>query len=79
MKKVEVIWRDIINWDGWHEMDDVDNFATSDDNIVSQIGYLYEQDENHIVLVNAFFADKSKFGTIEKIPLGCVIKITELK
>lgn len=78
MKKVEVVWRDIMSSDGWHTVNQLDNFCTEDDNIVSQIGYLYERDENQIVLVNAYFSDKSKFGSVEKIPIGCIISIKDI-
>lgn len=78
MKKVEVIWRDIMASQGWHSVNQLDNFCTEDDNIVCQIGYLYEKDEHQVVLVNAYFTNKSQFGSVEKIPTGCIISIKEI-
>ena len=78
MKKVEVTWKDIIASSGWHTPNQIDNFVTEEDNVIKSIGYLYEQDENQVVLVNAYFTDKSKFGSVEKIPSGCIVKIEVL-
>lgn len=78
MKKVEIKWKDITSHDEWHTADEVDKFVNDDEGIVSQLGYIYEEDENQIVLLDAYFVNKDLFGTIHKIPKGCVISVTEL-
>jgi hypothetical protein len=77
MKRVEVKWVDIRSSDGWHSSSKVDKFITSD-NTVCQLGYLYEQDENQIVLMDSYFADKSLYGGIHTIPKGCIIEMKEI-
>ena len=52
MKKVEVIWRDIVSDDGWHSQNKVDKFTTAENDTVTMIAYLYEEDENQIALVS---------------------------
>ena len=78
MKKVLVKWNDITHDSGWHDMDEVDKFINDDDNIVYQIGFLYESDEDQIVLLDSYFEKKELFGTIHKIPKGCILDIREL-
>lgn len=77
MKKVEIVWRDITSLQGWLSQNQIDNFITGE-NIVTQIGYLYEEDEEHFYLLDSYFLDRSMFGGIHKIPKGCIIKINYL-
>lgn len=79
MTKVEVTWRDITTISGWHSQSKIDKFITDDkENIVMQIGYLYEEDENQIVLVDSCFEGYSLYGNVHKIPRGCVINVKKL-
>ena len=79
MKKVEIIWRDITAISGWNSQAKIDKFVSDDkENLVVQIGYLYEEDENQIVLVDSCFQGYGLYGTVHKIPRGCVIKVTDL-
>lgn len=79
MKKVIVKWRDITASLDWHTQNKLDAFITDDRaNLVHQIGYLYEEDENQVVLVDSYFEDGSKWGTIHRIPRGCIVDIKEL-
>jgi hypothetical protein len=77
MKRVEIIWVDIVSYDGWKDMDELDRFITNHNPVV-QIGYLYEEDENQIVLLDSYFQEKDTFGGIHIIPRGCILSITEL-
>ena len=77
MKRVEVTWKDIKSDDGWHESEELDVFI-HEDNTVKQLGYLYEEDDEQIILLDSYFADKQLFGGIHKIPKGCIIDIKEL-
>lgn len=78
MKRVEVIWRDITSDDGWHTPDEADKFISDDEGVVCHIGYLYEEDENQLVLIDSYFKNKDLFGGIHKIPKGCIVSITEI-
>jgi hypothetical protein len=77
---VLVKWRDITTSGlGWMEQEAVDDFVTdSDEAIVYQLGFLYEQDEHQIVLIDSYFHGKGMWGNVTKIPKGCVIEITKL-
>lgn len=80
MKLVQVDWVDIHASLDWHTQNKLDAFITDDKaNLVHQVGYLYEEDENQIVLLDSFFDDKSKYGTIHRIPKGCVVGVFELR
>jgi hypothetical protein len=78
---VIVKWRDITTSGlGWSEQNEVDIFITDEDeNIVYQVGFLYEQDENQIVLIDSYFHGKSLWGNVTKIPMGCVLEIKKIK
>jgi len=76
-KPVLVKWRDITCKSGWHEQEEIDQFVMNDDEaIVHQVGFLYEQDETQICLLNSYFTGKDLLGDITKIPKGCIIEIT---
>ena len=78
MKKVEIIWMDIIHESGWHDQDQLDNFLQEKAMTVSQVGYLYEEDDDTVTILDSYFADKSSFGTIHVIPKGCIKSIKSL-
>jgi len=79
MKIVQVTWIDIVSDDGWHSQNKIDNFIHNKiHNLVYQVGYLYEEDEDQVVLLNSYFPDKKVFGDITKIPRGCISNIKEL-
>lgn len=78
MKRIEIVWVDIIHDSGWHDQDEIDDFINEKSMLVNMVGYLYEEDEDNYVLLDAYFQDKSQFGTIHVIPKGCVKQIKEL-
>lgn len=79
MKIVEVTWVDIQMKGGWHSMKNLDDFITNrEQRTVIQIGYLYEENEDEIVLLDAYFVDRSQFGTIHTIPRGAIANIRYL-
>jgi hypothetical protein len=78
MKPVIVVWKDIRSEDGWRSADEMDDFIAGNNTIVNQIGFLYEQDEEQIILLDSYFLDKELFGGVHKIPRGCIISIQEL-
>ena len=79
LKPVLVEWRDIVYSHGWNSQKKFDRFTTDDTgNVVVNVGYLVEEDEDQVVLVDSYFLDRSAYGTIHKIPKGCIISIKEL-
>lgn len=74
MKIVEVVWVDITYKDaGWHHFNDVEDFIKDDkENTVVQIGYIFREDKKMLYLVDSFFKDERTYGTVHKIPKGCI-------
>jgi hypothetical protein len=77
MKRVEVTWVDIRSSDGWHSLNKLETFIT-EKVIVRQIGYLFEQDDDQIVLLDSYFDDLSLYGGVHTIPKGCIQSIKDL-
>jgi len=76
MKKVMVTWRDITARQGWHTPNKLDDFVVNDkENVVVQLGFLYEEDENQIVLLDSYFPNETLYGAPTKIPKGCIISV----
>ena len=76
---VIVKWVDIVGRLGWHSQNTLDNFITDEtEPVVYQTGYLYEEDEHQIVLIDSYFHGATQYGTIHRIPRGCIIEITHL-
>ena len=71
-----VKWIDITTLNGWVEQDAADDFITNDkENICYQAGFLYEQDEKKVVLLNSYFLENDLLGDVTKIPKGCILDI----
>lgn len=80
MKIVQVDWIDITNSVNWHYQDELDSFVTDEkEKLVTQVGYLYEEDENQVVLLDSYFLNKEMYGNAHKIPRGCIVAIHELR
>lgn len=79
MKMVLVVWVDIQMKGGWHTMSALDKFiSNTQQRTVKHVGFVYEENDDEIVLLDAYFEDKSQFGTIHTIPRGCIRSVTEL-
>jgi hypothetical protein len=78
-KPVLVKWYDISTSSGWKEQEEIDTFVMDEkENLVFQVGFLYEEDERQICLLNSYFTGRDLLGDITKIPKGCVIDIIDL-
>lgn len=78
-KPVIVIWRDITTKNGWNEQEEIDAYIMDEkENIVYQVGFLYEEDDQQICLLNSYFYGQDLLGDLTKIPKGCVIEIKKL-
>ena len=77
MKIVEITWIDIEFDGGWHTFDEADTFISNAKNrTIKEVGYLLEEDEREVVLVDSVTGDG--YGTINVIPRGCIVSVTEL-
>jgi len=75
-RPVVVVWKDITTLNGWVDQDQVDSFVMDDrENIVHQAGFLYEEDENQIILFNSYFIGKELLGDVTKIPKAVILDI----
>ncbi len=73
---VTVKWIDITTQNGWINQEEADDFVMDrDSDIVMQAGFLYEEDENQIVLLNSYFKNKDLLNDLTKIPKGNVIEL----
>jgi hypothetical protein len=78
-KPVLVKWYDISTSSGWKEQEEIDTFVMHEkENLVFQVGFLYEEDERQICLLNSYFSGRDLLGDITKIPKGCVVEIKHL-
>lgn len=76
--KVYVEWVDIIATDGgWHSVEELDEWIATESDTVHQVGFLYKETKEYIVLIDSYFTGDLK-GYAVKIPKGCIVKITRL-
>lgn len=80
MKPVEVIWVDITYKDaGWHHFTDVEDFIKDNkENTVVQLGFVYKETDEMLFLVDSYFQDDRTYGTVHKIPKGCIKSVRDL-
>ena len=77
-QKVYVEWVDIIATDGgWHSVDELDQWLATESDTVYQVGFLYKETKDYIVVIDSYFSADLK-GYAVKIPRGCIIKIEKL-
>lgn len=80
MKIVEVVWVDIEELaGGWHDLDEVEEHINNEDGRTARmVGYLLEEDETKIVLVDSKLGSKF-YGTVNVIPRGCITELTVIR
>lgn len=78
-KIVSLKWIDISETTSeWRSLDELEEFITDKKSkICHQVGLLFEEDENQIVLLSAYFPDEDLYGTTTIIPRGCIIERKE--
>lgn len=75
-RPVIIKWKDITTRNGWNDQDELDDFVMDEkENICYQCGFLYEEDDNQIVLLNSYFENKDLLGDATKIPKAVVLDI----
>lgn len=78
-KPALVTWVDITTKHGWISQDELDEFIMDDlENRVYQVGFIYEEDDNQICLLNSYFANCELMGDLTKIPKGAIVDIKRL-
>lgn len=78
LPKVYVEWIDIVATDGgWHSAEELDEWIDTEPNVVHQIGFLYKETPEYVVLIDSYFTGDLK-GYAVKIPKGCIVKIVRL-
>lgn len=77
-KLVLIEWEDITSSDSsWKEEEDALNWTDSIASIVRQIGFILDNDENHVSLVCSYFPG-SFVGTVTRIPKTTIKFMGEL-
>ena len=78
MKPVYIEWNDIReNTVGWIEHEAAETWALADWT-VKQIGWVFQETEENIVLVNQVCEAFDNVGNIVKIPKGCIIRMEDI-
>lgn len=83
MRLVRVVWRDVIEHMGvWHTEAEALEWASSDDWIVHQVGWVLEDTDDYLLLTskyNTASADReSSYGGLTKIPKPFIQYITTI-
>ena len=80
MKRVEVVWLDITYKSaGWVHFADVEDFIKDkNEQTVNQLGYVFRETDEMLILTDSYFVDERFYGTIHKIPKGCIVSIKEI-
>lgn len=81
MKRIEVVWDDIISWGGWHSPDHGKQFADSEDSAHTSIGYLVDNGTNYLTICQSYSLHESvnSQGEYLKIPKSAVREIRQLQ
>jgi len=83
LKTVLIKWVDICEVSGWRTLDELDEFISNNKSrVVHQVGFLYEEDESQVTILNSYFPDDDEnntFGSCTVIPRGCILEMFEIK
>jgi hypothetical protein len=75
-----VAWTDVIQGAvGWESMEDRLDDADNRSGIVHQTGFLIEETEDNIIIVDSYLNDEDMVGSYHKIPKSIIIQRLELK
>lgn len=92
MKAYLIVWEDITHDAGWHSAEELNEYINDKkENIVTQLGFIYSQNEKMTIVVDSWIGELPKagnlkieiedpiqYGVIHKIPTGCILKIQEV-
>jgi hypothetical protein len=78
MKRVEIHWVDIIHSQGWKTLDELEEFDQEKAKTVVHLGFIFEEDEDQVILIDSYFEDKSLYGNVHIIPKGCIKQMKEI-
>ena len=74
MKLVYIEWEDAIAQTGWHNEDEMEEWAKRDNMITKEVGWVYKENKTHLILVSRMLDEETKdrnyksFGLLQKIP-----------
>lgn len=78
MKLIEVFWTDTTNVaGGWHDEDELKDFATNMKWECSNVGWLVHEDDDCVVLAGRLTVDGKHTGLVERIPKQMITKRRE--
>lgn len=79
MRPVYIEWNDIReNTHGWNSNEEAETWGVADWT-VNQLGWVFKETDEAIILVNQVCEPFDNVGNITKIPRGCIIKIVNIK
>jgi hypothetical protein len=79
MRRVCVQWKDSISASGWRSSERLDEFIQEDNTLHESIGYLYEWNENVVVLAQSYgLYEDGNIADVIKIPKDSVVWIRSL-
>ncbi len=79
-KRVEIVWIDVIATDtGWHTEEYIEEWISNEPTEVIQVGLLYRDTEDFVVILDSSFTGKGFLGAATKIPKGMIVSMKELK
>jgi hypothetical protein len=86
MPLIYLEWEDAISNSAWHTKKEVEDWAKDDKCIIREVGWLYQENKTHIVLVSRMSIDiiskvgeEESYGLLQKIPKTWIRKRINLK
>lgn len=80
-KLVWVLWQDaVVDLNApWRSYRDMKKWARTEQFMVDHVGYLTFEDPDFIVLAASYCPHLREYGSLMKIPRGCIIEMRKLK
>lgn len=75
-----IVWLDIIQGEtGWRTLDEALSAADDQDGRVHQLGFIIDDTEDHVIILDSYFITDDTVGTTHKIPRKIIESITYLQ
>lgn len=72
-------WEDIVSSDtNWRDLDDAIHWVDSENGIVNQVGFMLENNDDYLILMDSFFSEGDTVGAITRIPKAVVKSIKKI-
>jgi hypothetical protein len=86
MKLIYLEWEDAIGQSGWHTEEEFKQWATKDNTVCKQVGWVYKETKKYLILSSRLSLDnyaqkdsELQYGQLEKIPKTWIRKKKILK